>query len=118
MSGGGGMPGDDYTEAAKLAGALAVAGGAVRVALALRAGVRRAGLLLIEGVVGMACGPLCAGLLLWVAPSITDGEHGLLKLLAVAGLGGAVGLRALLLAEDELRRRVGAKPRDPGEGMT
>jgi hypothetical protein len=109
------MPSDEYVEAVKLTAAAAAMGGAVRVALALRSGVRRAGLLVIEGLVGGAVGPLGAGIVLVAYPQIADGEHAMFKLLAVAGLCGAIGLRLLLLIEDEVRRRIGARAREDGK---
>ena len=96
---------DDPGEVARMAAVAAGAGAAARVALALHGGMRRLGLLAIEGGVGAMLGLCAAGFALYWDPALRDDGWPLLMIGAASGLSGAIGTRVLDLIVAAIQAR-------------
>jgi hypothetical protein len=97
----------ELENAARLAAVAAGMGAIARVALALHGGVRRAGLLVIEGVVGAALGVMAAGAIAYWEPEVLDENRAFLVMAGAAGMAGAIGTRLLDLFAAWMQRRAG-----------
>lgn len=94
-------------EAAKMAAAAAVSGGAARVLMALHGGERGVIPLLIEAGLGATLGIIAAAAATYLDASLRDIGWPLLIVAGGAGMAGALGTRLLDLVTEALRRRVG-----------
>ena len=102
---------DEYLIAMKAAAVAAISGAFARVALALYAGVRRIGLLLIESLVGMALGFMGAALAVYLDSDFKGEGFALLLLGGWCGFVGALGTRAIDMAQMWLEKRIGLAKR-------
>lgn len=98
---------EDISEAARLAAVAAATGAGARVMLALHGGVRRIGLLAIEGGVGAALGVMAAGAFAYWHPDLWDAAQSVIIVAGAAGMAGAIGTRLLDIAITALQRRIG-----------
>lgn len=86
---------EDLGKAAQLAAIAASVGAGARVMLALHSGVRRIGLLAIEGGVGACLGIIVAGGIAYWHPEMWHAEQSVLVVAGGAGMAGAIGTRLL-----------------------
>jgi hypothetical protein len=100
------MP-DDLSEAARMAGVAALAGGAARVLVALHGGARRGQVLLLETGLGAMLGIMAAGAAVWWDPSLRDVGWPLLIVASAAGCTGAIGTRLMDIVVAAVERKVG-----------
>ena len=101
------MADTEFSEAARMAAVAAAAGGVARVALAMHAGVRRAGVLAIEALVGATLGVMAAAAAVYWDPSLRDAGWPLLMVGGAAGFAGAAGTRLLDLIVAAIQARTG-----------
>ncbi|CAB4579323.1 MAG: hypothetical protein F2563_04110 [Actinobacteria bacterium] len=97
----------ELENAARLAAVAAGMGAIARVALALHGGVRRAGLLVIECVVGASLGVMAAGAIAYWEPEVLSADRAFLVMAGAAGVAGAIGTRLLDLLTAWMQRRAG-----------
>ncbi len=101
------MPGDDLTEAARMAAVAGGMGGAARVLVALQGGGKRWPLLALDFGLGAVLGVVAAGMAVWWDASLRDMGYPVLIVAAAAGAAGAIGTRVLDIFVDAVKRKLG-----------